>query len=136
MCTGRGSGWATIASWADTVSTASSGAALGLGVAALATSETGVGLVSFGGAAGVAEGVSVLSSGVAVVAKAMDGNYGGAGLSAVSATLGAGSGALLEKFGSQAVAAGLISARRLQVLQVGVSGDAMLNDQLLKCQGS
>ena len=62
----------------DSYSTWASRAALVSSGAALATSETGVGAVVFGGIAGLAEGSSQISSGISGVMKLASGNYTGA----------------------------------------------------------
>jgi RHS repeat-associated protein len=72
----------------DKLSEYSSDAALGSGVAALATSETIVGGVTFAGAATVLEGVSFASSFAATTLKGLDGNRRGAIAGTVSLLVG------------------------------------------------
>lgn len=70
---------ATVAKWADSISTGAgvvAGVSAGLG---LATAPTGAGFVGFEAVAAGAATVSTVAAGVGAVANAIDGNWQGAG---------------------------------------------------------
>jgi hypothetical protein len=76
-CDSHNSTAAKVADWANTVGNIASGTAVVSGAAALATSETIVGGLTFGGIAAGAEVVGLLAAGVQAGAQYLDGNYGG-----------------------------------------------------------
>jgi RHS repeat-associated protein len=129
---GRGV-WAKIGEGADNLSTALQVGAIASGGMAIITSETGVGLVTFGGAALILEGGSKIASGVAVLAKWRDGNYGGAVGSATSLVIGGGTGKVLEKAAEQGVKAGAVSARRMQAIGLANGANGLVTDKMFGC---
>jgi hypothetical protein len=99
----------------------------------LITSETGVGFVTFEGAALVLEGVAKVSGFAAAGFKAADGNMVGAGMSLGTTLVGAKIGSAVERAAGKGVANGAIGAGRAKVLGIGASLDSKLNDKLFGC---
>ena len=76
-CSSNGSLAGRVGDWAGTASNVFSGVAVGSGLAALATSETVVGGLTFGAIAGGAENLSLGATGIQAGAQYLDRNYGG-----------------------------------------------------------
>ena len=132
-CGASESGWAKAAEFAETLSGYTGTAAIGAGVAGLVTSETGVGFVTFEGAAAVLEVTSKVSGFAAAGFQAADHNWGGAAISLGTTLAGAKIGGFAERTTAKAVAAGKIGERHARALNIGVSADATINEQIFGC---
>lgn len=122
-CRPAASFFAKVANVADTISNGASLVSLGAGAAALATSETVVGGLTFGGISAAAGAVSLTATGVATAANVIAGRYGNAGVDVFSMAWDAGTD----------VAAKMLP-RPVQLLRQGV-GQLMSQSASAMCPG-